>query len=88
VWSAVCFLARPGFRWRGVAAALLSATVSYARDRGVPALEEYPVEAAGSRIDSTFAFVDTAGMFEAAGFRGIAGTGARSAGRPPCCHAA
>jgi GNAT superfamily N-acetyltransferase len=82
VWSVVCFLTRPGFRRRGIAAALLAGAVSYARDCGAPALEGYPVDAAGARIDSTFAYVGTTSMFEAAGFRRIADTSARSARRP------
>ncbi len=60
----------------------LSGAVSYARDCGAPALEGYPVKAAGTRIDSTFAYVGTTGMFAAAGFRRIVRTGARSAGLP------
>lgn len=82
VWSVVCFLVRPGSRRRGIAAALLSGAVAYARDCGAPALEGYPVETAGTRIDPTSAYVGTTGMFSAAGFRRIARTGARSAGLP------
>jgi len=80
-WSVVCFLVRPGFRRRGVAAALLAGAVSYAQSSGAPALEGYPVDAAGSRIDSTFAYVGTTSMFEAAGFRWVAETKGHSAGR-------
>jgi GNAT superfamily N-acetyltransferase len=82
VWSVVCFLVRPGFRRRGLAAALLDGAVSYARECGAPALEGYPVDAAGARIDTTFAYVGTTQMFEAAGFRRVAETSARSAGLP------
>jgi GNAT superfamily N-acetyltransferase len=82
VWSVVCFLVRPGHRRRGVAAALLSGAVAYARDCGAAALEAYPVEATGARIDSTFAYVGTTCMFQAAGFRRVAQTSARSAGLP------
>ena len=80
VWRVGCFLVRRGLRRRGIAAALLSGAVAYARGCGAPALEGYPVEAAGARIDSTSAYVGTASMFEAAGFRRVAQTGARSAG--------
>jgi GNAT superfamily N-acetyltransferase len=80
VWSVVCFLVRPGFRRRGIAAALLSGAIAYARDCGAPALEGYPMDTAGMRIDSTFGYIGTARMFQAAGFRRIAQTGARSAG--------
>jgi hypothetical protein len=54
----------------------------YARDCGAPALEGASFEAAGPRIDSTFAYVGTTGMFEAAGFWRIVRIGARSAGLP------
>jgi hypothetical protein len=53
-----------------------------ARDCDAPALEGYPVEAAGARIDSTFGYVGTAAIFEAAGFRRIAPASARRAGLP------
>lgn len=82
VWSVVCFLVRPGFRRRGVAAALLAGAVAYAKECGAPALEGYPVDSAGARIDTTFAYVGTTALFEPAGFRRIAETSARSAGLP------
>jgi GNAT superfamily N-acetyltransferase len=82
VWSVVCFLVRPGYRRRGIAAALLAGAVEYARDCGAPALEGYPVDSAGARIDSTFAYVGTTSMFEAAGFHRITETKAHSAGLP------
>jgi ribosomal protein S18 acetylase RimI-like enzyme len=82
VWSIVCLAVRVGFRRRGVVHALLAATVEYARDQGAPALEAYPVDAAGARIHATAAYVGTMAMFEAAGFVRIAETAARSARLP------
>lgn len=92
VWSIVCFLVRPGFRRRGVAAgpALPRAAsgirafgvIAHARAEGAPALEAYPVDPGGRRIDTTFAYVGTTPVFERAGFRRVADTAARSARLP------
>ena len=81
VWAIVCFLVRVGYRRRGVARALLQGTIAYARAQGAPALEAYPVDPGGKRIDVTFAYVGTLPMFEQAGFRRVIETSARSAGR-------
>jgi GNAT superfamily N-acetyltransferase len=82
VWAIFCFTVRVGYRRQGVARALLDGLVRYAREQGVPALEAYPVETGGERIHGTAAYVGTAGMFEAAGFRREAETDARSDHRP------
>ena len=44
VWSLVCFVVPSPQRGRGVARTLLDAAVAYARARGAPALEAYPVD--------------------------------------------
>jgi GNAT superfamily N-acetyltransferase len=82
VWSVVCFLVRVGYRRKGVARALLDGAIAFARDRGAPALEAYPVEPAGQRVDAAFGYVGFVPMFEAAGFRQIVETAARSDRRP------
>ncbi len=82
VWSVYCFTVRVAFRRRGVAKALLDGLVSFASERGAPALEAYPVDTGGSRIHGTAAYVGTVGMFERAGFRRILETAARSDHRP------
>jgi GNAT superfamily N-acetyltransferase len=82
VWTIVCFLVRPGFRRRGVAWALLRGAIEIARSHGAPGLEAYPVDPAGKRIDTAFAYVGTAAMFEREGFRRVAETTARSSGLP------
>jgi GNAT superfamily N-acetyltransferase len=79
VWSIVCFLVRVGYRRKGVARALLEGLIEYARGHGAPALEAYPVDPGGKRIDVAFAYVGTTSMFEKAGFRRILETSARSA---------
>jgi GNAT superfamily N-acetyltransferase len=82
VWSIVCFLVRAGYRRRGVARALLRGAIDCARAHGAPALEAYPVDPAGKRINTSFAYVGTVHMFEQAGFRRVVETAARSAGLP------
>jgi GNAT superfamily N-acetyltransferase len=82
VWAIVCFLVRVGYRRRGVARALLAGAIETARAHGAPALEAYPVDPGGRRLDVAFAYVGTTAMFERAGFRRVLETAARSAGRP------
>lgn len=82
VWSIYCFTVRTGYRRRGVARALLDGLMAYAREHGAPALEAYPVDTEGARIHGTAAYVGVASMFEAAGFRRVVKTDARSDHRP------
>jgi GNAT superfamily N-acetyltransferase len=82
VWAIVCFLVRGGYRRRGVARALLDGAIRYARDQGAPALEAYPVEPGGRRVNTAFGYVGFVPMFAAAGFRAVVETDARSDGRP------
>jgi GNAT superfamily N-acetyltransferase len=82
VWSIVCFFVRVGFRRRGVAAALLRGAIDYARASGAPALEAYPIDAGGQRLDVSFSYVGFTSLFERAGFEPVVETDARSAGRP------
>jgi len=82
VWSIGCFKIRVGYRRRGVAGALLDGAIQYARSMGAPALEAYPIDPEGQRIDVGFGFVGFTGMFEAAGFHRVLLTDAHSAGRP------
>ncbi|WP_210479394.1 GNAT family N-acetyltransferase [Naasia sp. SYSU D00948] len=68
VWSLWCIRVRPGFRKRGMTAALIDGAVDYARTQGAPAVESYPVDNAGEKVDLTMAYVGTRSMFERAGF--------------------
>jgi GNAT superfamily N-acetyltransferase len=73
VWSIVCFATTPSARGRGLGRELLAAAVGYARDRGAPAIEAYPVDLApGERIAAGSAYTGTRRMFERAGFRVVA----------------
>jgi GNAT superfamily N-acetyltransferase len=82
VWSIGCFRIRVGYRRRGVARALLAAAAEYARERGAPAIEGYPIDPEGRRVDVGFGFVGFTPMFEGQGFRRVVLTDAHSAGRP------
>ncbi len=82
VWSLGCFNIRVGYRRRGVAKALLEAAIAHVRAQGAPAIEAYPIDPEGRRIDVSFGFVGFTPMFHVAGFRRVLLTAAHSAGRP------
>lgn len=68
VWSLWCIRVRPGHRRQGISHALVEGAVEYARERGAPAVEAYPVDNRGEKVDLTMAYVGTKAMFEKAGF--------------------
>ena len=82
VWSVFCVRVRPGNRGRGIARVLLDGAVDYARSAGAPAVEGYPVDNRGERVDLTMAYVGTRKLFEDAGFSKAADTDAVSGGFP------
>ena len=82
VWSVWCIRVRPGYRGRGISSTLLEGAVDYARSHDAPAVEGYPVDNAGSRVDLTMAYVGTRSVFERAGFTKAADTDAVSGGFP------
>ena len=82
VWSAWCIRVRPGHRRRGISLPLLEGAVAYARDHGAPAVEGYPVDNRGEKVDLTMAYVGTRGLFERAGFAKAADTDSISGGFP------
>jgi len=71
-----------GYRRRGVAQALLQGAIECARSYKVPALEAYPIDPGGQRINTASAYVGTVSMFEKAGFHRVIETSAQSAGLP------
>ncbi|QTX03853.1 GNAT family N-acetyltransferase [Agromyces archimandritae] len=79
-WSIVCLVVRAGYRRQGVARAMLGAAVEYAREQGAPAIEAYPVDAAGGRVNGTLAYMGTTELFESAGFERVLETDSHSAG--------
>jgi GNAT superfamily N-acetyltransferase len=78
VWSVLCFNILPGFRRRGVAAALLGGVVDYARRSGAPGVEAHPIDPEGGRVDVSFGYVGVTPMFEKLGFERIVETAAHS----------
>ena len=82
VWSVWCIRVRPGYRGKGISHHLLEGAVAYARSRGAPAIEGYPVDNHGDRVDPTMAYLGTRKLFEDAGFTKAAGTRSVSGGFP------
>lgn len=82
VWSIWCLRVRPGYRGTGVSHPLLAGAAAYARSEGAPAVEGYPVDNAGEKVDVTMAYVGTRAVFERAGFVKAADTDAVSGGFP------
>ena len=74
VWSVWCIRVRPGHRKAGISHHLLRGAVEYARDAGAPAIEGYPVDNRGKKVDLTMAYVGTRKLFEKAGFKKAADT--------------
>ncbi|MFP5218437.1 MAG: GNAT family N-acetyltransferase [Actinomycetes bacterium] len=82
VWSVWCLRVRPGHRGKGIALPLLQGAVAYAQSHGAPAVEGYPVDNRGEKVDLTMAYVGTRALFEKAGFVKAADTDAVSGGFP------
>ena len=74
VWSVWCIRVRPGHRGKGVSHPLLQGAVDFARSQGASAIEGYPVDNKGEKVDLTMAYVGTRSLFEKAGFRKAADT--------------
>lgn len=74
VWSLWCLRVRPGHRRQGIAHHLVAGAVACARARGAPAVEAYPVDNRGEKVDLTMAYVGTRALFEKAGFTKVADT--------------
>ncbi|QNA94184.1 MULTISPECIES: GNAT family N-acetyltransferase [unclassified Microbacterium] len=82
VWSLWCLRVRPGHRKQGISHALIAGAVSYAKKRGAPAIEGYPVDNEGKKVDLTMAYVGTRALFEGVGFEKVADTGSVLDGFP------
>jgi GNAT superfamily N-acetyltransferase len=74
VWSVWCIRVRPGHRGQGISHRLLAGAVEFARDHGAPAIEGYPLDNRGAKVDLTMAYVGTRALFEKAGFTKAADT--------------
>lgn len=82
VWSIICVVVRAGHRRQGRTRQLLEGAVAWAASQGAIAVEAYPVDAGGERIDTTMAFVGTRAMFEPVGFEVVGTTDATGSGLP------
>ena len=82
VWSVWCLRVRPGHRGHGISRSLLAGAVDYARSQGAPAVEGYPVDNQGKKVDLTMAYVGTRAVFEQVGFTKAADTESVSGGFP------
>jgi GNAT superfamily N-acetyltransferase len=82
VWSVWCIRVRPGYRGRGISHVLLAGAAAYARSQGAPAVEGYPVDNQGQKVDHTMAYVGTRKLFENAGFTKAADTTSVAGGFP------
>lgn len=74
VWSVWCIRVKPGHRGKGISHHLLAGAVDFARANGAPAIEGYPVDNQGQKVDLTMAYVGTRALFERAGFTKAADT--------------
>ena len=82
VWSVWCIRVRPGHRGEGISHALLEGAVEFARSNGAPAIEGYPVDNKGEKVDLTMAYVGTRALFRKAGFHKAADTESVVSGFP------
>ncbi|WP_243226018.1 GNAT family N-acetyltransferase [Microbacterium sp. CIAB417] len=82
VWSLWCLRVRPGHRGQGIMHTLIEGAVAYARERGAPAVEGYPVDNRGARVNQTMMYVGTRSLFERAGFHKAADTSSVLDGHP------
>jgi GNAT superfamily N-acetyltransferase len=74
VWSVWCIRVRPGHRGEGISHYLLAGAVEFARQHGAPAIEGYPLDNSGAKVDLTMAYAGTKRLFEKAGFTKAADT--------------
>src|SRR5690606_39771155 len=81
VWSVWCIRVRPGHRRKGISHHLLAGAVELARSQGAPAIEGYPVDNRGQKVDLTMAYVGTRALFEKAWSR--PGSSASASSRTP-----
>jgi GNAT superfamily N-acetyltransferase len=68
VWVVACFFVPRAHRDGGVATALLSQAIAYARQHGAADLEAYPVDTRGARAPSATLYTGILELFLAAGF--------------------
>lgn len=82
VWSVWCIRVRPGHRGKGISHHLIEGAVAFAREQGAPAIEAYPLDNRGAKVDLTMAYAGLRANFEAAGFHHAADTTSVLSGHP------
>ncbi|NUP17050.1 MAG: GNAT family N-acetyltransferase [Streptomyces sp.] len=82
VWSLWCIRVRPGHRKQGITHTLIAGAVEFARTRGAPVIEAYPLDNGDARVDLTMAYAGLRKNFERAGFVHAADTTSVLAGHP------
>ncbi|MEV0320247.1 GNAT family N-acetyltransferase [Streptomyces sp. NPDC050658] len=82
VWSLWCIRVRPGHRKQGISHALIAGAVEFARSQGAPAIEAYPLDNDGAKVDLTMAYPGLRKNFERAGFTYAADTTSVLSGHP------
>jgi GNAT superfamily N-acetyltransferase len=81
-WSLWCIRVRAGHRGQGITHALIAGAVEFARAHGAPAIEAYPLDNGGARVDTTMAYAGIRKNFERANFSHVADTTSVLAGHP------
>jgi ribosomal protein S18 acetylase RimI-like enzyme len=71
VWSVICFVVPPEYRGQGVAQALLTGAVVYAKQQGATLVEAYPVDKA-ARSNDDYMWFGAKSMYDNAGFKEVA----------------
>ena len=82
VWSLWCIRVRPGHRKQGISHTLISGAVEFARSHGAPAVEAYPLDNNGAKVDLTTAYPGLRKNFERAGFTHAVDTDSVLSGHP------
>ena len=71
VWSVICFVVPAEYRGQGVAQALLTGAVAYAKKQGATLVEAYPVDKPTRSNDDSMWF-GAKSMYDNAGFKEVA----------------
>jgi GNAT superfamily N-acetyltransferase len=82
VWSLWCIRVRPGHRGQGISHALIQGAAEFARERGAPAIEAYPLDNGDAKVDLPMAYPGLRKNFERAGFTQVAETTSVLSGFP------
>ena len=71
VWSVICFVVPSEYRGQGVARALLTGAVGYAKKQGAKLVEAYPVDKP-ARSKDDYMWFGAKSMYDSAGFKEVA----------------